>query len=71
MLPMNNIYTQFIIIKKLSNNGETGVNSQIFQVPFPLTKEIERLKFLLNKLEQLTPKIPEDSAKMILQKLKS
>lgn len=68
-MPMNRIYTQLLYIRKTYNNGDGYSNHTIIQLPFPLTKEIERLKALMNQLEVLTPKIPDDSVKRIMEKL--
>ena len=66
---MNRIYTQLLYIRKTYNNEDGYSNHTIIQLPFPLTKEIERLKALINQLEELTPKIPDDSVKRIMEKL--
>ncbi|KAB2871899.1 MAG: hypothetical protein F9K37_01900 [Bacteroidales bacterium] len=66
---MNRIYTQLLYIRKTYNNGDGYNNQEVIQLPFPLTKEIQRLKSLMNELERLTPKIPDDSVKLIMEKL--
>ena len=68
-MPMNRIYTQLLYIRKTYNNGDGYNNQEVIQLPFPLTKEIQRLKSLMNELERLTPKIPDDSVKRIMEKL--
>jgi len=66
---MNRIYTQLLYIRKTYNNGDGYNNQEVIQLPFPLTKEIQRLKSLMNELERLTPQIPDDSVKRIMEKL--
>ena len=68
-MPMNKIYTQLLYIRKKYNNGNGGSNQEIIQLPFPLNKEFEKLKALMNQLEKLTPRIPDDSVERIIEKL--
>ncbi|MGE0078723.1 MAG: hypothetical protein AB7S48_12760 [Bacteroidales bacterium] len=66
---MNKVYTQLFYIRNSYGNDNGSSNHEIIQLPFPLTREIESLKLLMNKLERLTPKIPDDSVKRIMEKL--
>ncbi len=66
--PMNRIYSQSLI-RKNSKNGAVYNNCETIQLPFPLTNEIEHLTKLFKELDLLTPKIPDDSVKRILEKL--
>ncbi|BDX36739.1 hypothetical protein CYCD_00940 [Tenuifilaceae bacterium CYCD] len=68
-MPMNKIYTQLLYIRKKYNNGNGSLSQEIIQLPFPLTKEIEKLKALMNQLDELTPQIPDDSVKRIIERL--
>lgn len=66
---MNKIYTHLIYLRKTADCFNEYRYRKVIQVPFSLTEDIYRFKSLMGKLENLTPRIADDSLGQILRRL--